>query len=120
MRPLPPASSSISRQASRSAVPLACVKRALTTNPLRFSISTWPMWHSWAAAPSDFLNSRQSGSVVERWVALPRFSFLKFTVALRVPSAGGAGGSSLRLKLLWEAQASISVPSTVKWSSESR
>jgi len=28
--------------ASRSVVPLACVNWALTTNPLRFSIKTWP------------------------------------------------------------------------------
>ena len=61
--------------------------------------------------------SRESGSVVLLCVAFERFSPLKSTIP--VPSPPSFGGSpSLRLKLLNEAQASISVPSTVKWSED--
>jgi hypothetical protein len=33
-----------------------------------------PIWQSFAAWARPFLNSRVSGSVLEVWVALPRFS----------------------------------------------
>jgi hypothetical protein len=60
--------------------------------------------------------------VVLWWVSLERFWPLKSTSALRPPEVGGGGSSpsaALGLKLFIEAQASISVPSTLKWSLES-
>src|SRR5208337_424794 len=62
-------SPSISSAASGSAVPVACVSRASTTRPLRFSISRWPVKASLASLPLDFLASRASGSVVEAVLA---------------------------------------------------
>lgn len=41
--------------ASRSAVPVVWVISVATTNPLRFSITTCPMWHSFAAGPDVVL-----------------------------------------------------------------
>src|SRR5574340_662814 len=87
----------------------------------RFSISTWPRKHSFASWPAAFLYNRASGSVVEAWVALVRRSPRKSTLGLPGSSVGGGGtGSAFFLKLFWPAQASISVPSTVKCSSERR
>ena len=60
--------------ASRSAMPVACVWRALTTSPLRFSIRRWPMKAILAAWPWPLRYSRASLSVVEAWVSLLRFS----------------------------------------------
>ena len=61
--------------------------------------------------------SRASGSVVEACVSLDRFWPCHCTSALR-PPGGPSGGPSLGLKLLWEAHACNSVPSTEKWSLE--
>ena len=60
-----------------------------------------------------------AGSVVDACVALRRRSPWRFTVGLP-GSSGGVGGAPLRLKLLSPAHASISVPSTVKCSVDSR
>src|SRR5713226_3159607 len=63
-----------------------------------------------------------SGSVVEQWVWLLRFSRWKFTVGFDpspVPVVGG-WWSSTRRKLFCPAHASSRVPSTVKCSSESQ
>jgi hypothetical protein len=91
MRWLPGSSPTIPVAASRSAVPVACVVSVCTTRPWRFSIATWPMWQSFAAWPWAFLYSRASGSVVEVWVSLLRFSPWKS----RSPLRPGAGGSPL-------------------------
>jgi hypothetical protein len=61
-----------------------------------------------------------TGSVVEVWVALNRFSPLKWTVGLRVLSSGGGEEPSFFTKLFWDARAWIRVPSTEKCSSDSR
>jgi hypothetical protein len=53
MRRPPAISSTIATAASRSAVPVAAVISAATTRPLRFSITTCPMWHSRVIAPLD-------------------------------------------------------------------
>ncbi len=106
---------SIASAASRSAVPLACVISTSTISPLRFSMRMCPMWHRRDLSPALFLNSRASASVVLAWVSLQRSCPLKFTSGLR--PGGVPLSSSLRLKLLCEAQASISVPSTLKCSS---
>ena len=88
-RLLPGISSIISRAASRSQVPVAWVTSPSTAKPLRFSISTWPVKESLASLPLPFLARRASGSVVEAWVALERFSPWKSTSSLR-PWAGGS------------------------------
>src|SRR5208337_4894346 len=72
---------------------------------------------SLASLPVPFFASLASGSVVDWWVAFWRRWPWKFTLGLPRSSGGSVGPSSLRLKLLSEAQASISVPSTVKCSS---
>lgn len=77
--------------ASRLAVPLACVVATSTTRPLRFSKSTWPMWHNCALVFLDLRYRRASGSVVEAWVSFQRFLPLKSTSELR--PAPGSGGS---------------------------
>ena len=77
------------------------------------------MKQSFASLPRPLRSSRASGSVVEACVALWRRSPWKSRSALRPPPAGGsAPGSALGLKLLRPANASISVPSTVKCSSD--
>src|SRR5918996_1728556 len=58
-------------------------------------------------------NSRASGSVVEPWFSLVRRSPWKSRLVLR-PPAGGSSSSSFGRKLLSDAQASTSLPSTVK------
>ena len=73
------------------------------------------MWHRRDLSPWLFLNNRASASVVLWWVSLQRCCPLKSTSGLR--PGGVPLSSSLRLKLLCEAQASISVPSTLKCSS---
>src|SRR5215467_469480 len=115
----------MSRAAARSAVPLASVSRASTMSPLRFSVSRWPMWQSFASFPAPLRNSRASGSVVEKCVSFLRFSPRKLRSALRPPLRapppdGGPSLPSLGTKLFMLAQASISVPSTEKCSLESR
>ena len=88
---------------------------------MRFSIRACPMKQSFASLPFPFLYSRASGSVVLWWVAFERFSPWKSTDGLPGSSSVVVGGSpSFGLKLFRLAAASISVPSTVKCSSESR
>src|SRR6059058_3231251 len=53
MRPPSGRSPIIAMAASRSAVAVAVVVVASTTRPLRFSISTCPMWHNLEACPAD-------------------------------------------------------------------
>jgi hypothetical protein len=62
--------------------------------------------------------SRASGSVVEACVSLLRFSPWKSRSPLR-PASGGEPLPSFGRKLFMLAHASISVPSTEKWSSDS-
>jgi hypothetical protein len=50
------------------------------------------MWQSFASLPRPLRTSRASGSVVEAWLALVRFSPWKSRSALRPPPL--AGGSS--------------------------
>ena len=57
-----------------SALPVACVSRASTTRPLRFSISRCPVNASLASWPLDFRARRASGSVVEACVAFESLS----------------------------------------------
>src|SRR5580700_1185706 len=85
---------------------------------LRFSIKAWAESQSFASLPAPFLASRDSRSVVD-WVALPRRTPWKLTLGLPGSSGGkrSLGCSPLGRKLLSDAQASISVPSTVKCSS---
>ncbi|MNF88062.1 hypothetical protein D3C84_705470 [compost metagenome] len=108
--------SSISRAASTSARPLNSVHSTSTIRPLRCSIIVCAMCARRLASPLLLRASRASGSVVDWWVALLRFSPLKSASGLRVPSSGGSPPSFL-MKDLCEAQASISVPSTLKCSS---
>src|SRR3984957_14583659 len=77
--------------------------------------------------PSDLRASRASGSVLLACVSLPRFWPRQSQSALRPPTGGEAGGSSLSAgggapvlgwNDFWLAQAWISVPSTEKCSSE--
>src|SRR5215470_14076381 len=89
----------ISRPASRSAVPVACVASALTTKPYRVSIIACPAYDSFASRPLPSRASRASWSVVEAWVSLLRRSPWKSTVGLP-GSSGGRAASSFRLKLL--------------------
>jgi hypothetical protein len=78
------------------------------------------MWQSLASLPWPLRNSRASGSVVEAWVALRRRSPWKWRSLLRpLPAGNPSSGSPLGLKLFMLAKASISVPSTLKCSSES-
>jgi transposase len=83
---------------------------------LRFSIRTCCAYDSFASLPLPLRASLASGSVVDACVSLPRFSPWKSTVGFFASSTGGfsSTGSSVRLKLLSEAHASISVPSTEK------
>jgi len=76
------------------------------------------MWQSCAGCPEDLQNSLASGSVVEAWVSLLRFSPWKSRSPLR-PGSGGAPLPSLGQKLFMLAQASIRVPSTEKCSDDS-
>ena len=64
----------ISKAASRSAVPSACVNIAFTISPLRFSINTCPRYPSLASWPDPFRYNRASGSVFDSCVSLLRFS----------------------------------------------
>lgn len=66
----------------------------------------------------DFRASKASGTVVEAWVWLVRFSPLKSTSTLRPAGPLGSAGRFLGLKLLCDAHASSSVPSTEKSSLE--
>lgn len=113
-----PSLPSISRAASRSAVPVASVSRVSTTKPLRFSIRTWP-----CSASSDSVPLRRarraSGSVVDSCVAFVRRSPRKSTVGLPGSPSLFGGGPSLGFRLFWLAHALISVPSTVKCSFDS-
>jgi len=59
------------------------------------------------------------GSVVETCVSFDRFFPWKSASVLRPPLAGGSSDPCRGLKLFNEAHASISVPSTVKWSVDS-
>ncbi len=89
-----------------------------TSRPLRFSIRAWAPKLNFAGWPLPLRISFASGSVLDSCVLLLRVSPRKSTMP--VPSGPDLGGSpSLRFKLLKEAQDSISVPSTVKCSSES-
>src|SRR3972149_5171688 len=100
-------------------VPVAAVRRVSTTRPWRFSISTWPRKANFASCPLAFLYNLASASVVEACVSLVRLSPRKFTPGFPgSESAGGGGAPDRGLKLFCPAQASISVPSTVKCSSD--
>jgi hypothetical protein len=76
------------------------------------------MWQSLASLPRPLRNSLASGSVVEAWVALLRFSPWKSRSRLRPPplASGSSWSASLGLKLFRLAQASIRLPSTEKCS----
>src|SRR6266403_5090130 len=76
---------------------------------------TWPP--AFARAGSLRYN-RALGSVIEACVSLLRFSPWKSRAPLR-PGAGGSPLPSFGRKLFMLAHASISVPSTEKWSSDS-
>src|SRR5215207_3980360 len=80
------------------------------------------MYASLASNPRPFLASCASASVVLWCLAFERFSPRKLTVGLPGSSGGGAsaGGLSLGRKLFRLAAASISVPSTVKCSSDNK
>src|SRR3954469_22002502 len=108
-------SSSICSAASRSAVPLARVTSRSTISPLRFSIRACCANESFASLPSPLRARRALGSVVVSCVSLQRRS-PKSTVGLPGSSGGGPFLLSLGLKLFTHAQASTSVPSTVKCS----
>jgi len=56
--------------------------------------------------------------VVRRCVRLERFSLWKPRSALRPGPSGSLSSPSILRKLFVEAQASISVPSTEKWSDD--
>ena len=75
------------------------------------------MKHNLAGAPALLRYNRDSGSVVEAWVWFERFCPWKSDSAFR-PAGGSARGPSLGLKLLCDAHASSSVPSTEKCSLE--
>ena len=107
-RPVWPAS--MAPAAARSAVPVAAVSMASTSSPLWFSMSRWPIWQSFASLPRPRRIKRASGSVVEAWVALVRFSPWKSRSALRPPPAGGSSSAaSLGLKLfIWPTPRSAS------------
>ena len=111
--PRPPRPLISSAAASRSAVPVAIRKSTSTIRPCRLSINKLPQLLKRAACPSLFRAKRDSGSVVDACVWLPRFSPWKFTVGLPGSSGGPAASPSLRRKLFKLAQASINVPSTV-------
>src|SRR5712692_5085491 len=64
-------------------------------------------------------NRRDCGSVRLSWVSLVRLSPLKLTAGLLFEPDAGGGGPSLGTKLLSEAHARTSVPSTEKCSEES-
>ena len=68
-----------------------------------------------AGWPGPLRYNRASGSVVEACVSLLRFSPWKSRSPLR-PGAGGSPPPSLVRKLFMLTQASISVPSSEKWS----
>src|SRR5665213_48038 len=104
---------------SRSAYPVAEVSSMSAISALRFSMRRWPASLSLAATPLPLRARRASGSVVEWWVSLLRFSPWSSTSAFR-PGAGGPPlpPPSLGRKLLCEAQASSRVPSTLKCSPE--
>src|SRR3954464_13881709 len=89
-------------------------------SPFRFSISTCAEKASFAYHPLPFLYRRASGSVVDWWVSLQRFSPWKSTVGLNGSSGGrrSLDFSFLDRKLFIDAHASMSVPSTVKWSAD--
>ncbi len=53
---------------------VASLTRPSTSRPCRFSIRAWPMNDSLASLPLPLRNSLASGSVVELWVSLRRFS----------------------------------------------
>src|SRR6266571_1350790 len=115
------ARSKSSGTASRSAVPVASDTWKSTSIPFRFSIRAWPMNTSFASFPLPLRSRRASGSVVLSCVAFERFSPWKSTDGLPGSSSVLWGGSPSRgLKLFRLAAASISVPSTVKCSSESK
>ena len=108
--------------ASRSAVPVAGVSSASTISPL-------PVLHQQvahvaelrflAAAPADQRGIGIGGRGVGR-VGAPLAVEVALGVAPPPPPAGGSSSaSSFGLKLFMLAQASISVPSTVKCSSDS-
>src|SRR5450631_3565372 len=80
-------------------------------------MSAWPAKHSLASLPLPLRADIASGSVVKPCVSLVRVLPRKSTPPR--PSLGG-GGPSLGLKLLAPAHASISVPSTVRCSEESK
>ena len=95
------------------------IHRKSLTSPWRLSISVCAMNTSFASLP--FLISLASGSVVLRWVALVSFSPRKSPDWLPpLPSLLDSSSSSRCLKLFMLAAASISVPSTLKCSSDIR
>src|SRR5215472_7222524 len=103
----------------RSAWPEARVVTAPTINPLRFSISAWPMKHKRASLPGPLRKSRASGSVVEACVVFRRRSPWKSCAPLR-PGPGGSPEPSFGRKLFGLAQASSSVSSTEKCSLDNK
>ena len=108
----------LSSASRRSAWPSACVDSKSTSRPLRFSISACAENESFGLLALALAASFASGSVVDSCVSFERFSPWKSTVGL----PGSSGGVPRRLpsfflKLLSDAHASISVPSTVKCSS---
>src|SRR5690606_21478983 len=108
----------IASAASRSARPLDSVVSTSTIRPLRFSIITWVMYASFASEPADLRDRRASGSVLDSCVSLLRRSPRKSTSSLRPPPPGRSSPPpSFGRQLLCDAQASISVPSTLKCSS---
>src|SRR4029077_5040479 len=94
---LGPSRSNRSSAASRSALPLASLRKVCSNSPFRFSINTCPMWLSLAWLPLDLVNNRASGSVVDSWVWFLRFSPRKSTSP---PASGGFPPPSLGRKLL--------------------
>src|ERR1700722_12510967 len=92
--------------AIRSAWPLASVRQASRTRPLRFSINAWPIEQSLASLPGPLRWSRALRIVVEACVSLERFWPWKSASRFRPPPAvGGSPEPSFGRKLFIDAQA---------------
>ena len=86
---------------------------ASTISPCRFSTSRCPRYANRASPVEVFRYSFASGSVRDACVSFVRVWPCQATSTLR-PAGGSDGGPSLGLKLLCDAHASNSVPSTEK------